>query len=224
MSRRSSIEGHPNRHDIEVALQAGESLRSIAYKFSVTASSLFRFKSSLNREGAETHGQTQPSAPPIRVRTRPPPQADGPLLEPTEARLRDVSWMKAKGATRAEIASRYRVTEGTVSEWLRRARESGLNRVRGLTKEDILATVFEAHEVRMAELKALYETAKGAGDRRAALDALKLWQAGDRHMIDMAHDLGILAREAPTSPDADDELIQEVQAFARIMAMQGRPS
>lgn len=191
MTARSSIARHPLRVDIEAALRSGESLRTIANRFDVSRSALFRFKDTLPGPTTETAGRMPPPVLPVRTRSRPPDPADDAMLPPDEARLRDVSWMRAKGASRAEIAAKYRVTENTVSEWLRRARERGLNRVRSITRDEVVATVFEDHEIRMAEIKTLFDTAKASGDRRSAIEALKLWQTGDRHKIDMARDLGV---------------------------------
>lgn len=204
-SRTPSIAGHRDRDQIDALLDAGASLRSIALAHGVSKTTLIRYRDSR---------QLQPDAPPeARLRTRPcpvprpedvaPPDTaeDAPCapeepcdhLSPTEARLRDVARLLAEGRSREEIAARYNVTAGTVTDWHRKIKENGVVLVRSVTAENIVATLLANSQQRSAMLARIAHRAEITAPRVAiaAADGLR---KEDQHIAAMADTLGVLNR------------------------------
>jgi transposase-like protein len=212
--RTPSIAGHTDRDQIDALLDAGASLRSIALTHGVSKTTLIRYRDSR---------QLQPDAPLVaRVRTRPcsapqlqeapcAPEETAPCgpeeecdhLSPTEARLRDVASLLAEGRSREEIAARYNVTAGTVTDWHRKIKDSGTALVRTVTAENVVATLLANREQRSAALWRIANRTEIAAPRVAiaALDGLR---KEDQHIAAMADTLGVLNRFPAQGQDEHD--------------------
>lgn len=222
-SRCPSIADRPDRAEIDAGLDAGASLRSIALSYGVSKTTLIRY-----RDSRQPQPDTRPAVR-VRSRTRQPTQdADASHLQrganpdvteappcapdecehlsPTEAKLRDVAKLLAQGLSREEIAARYRVNPGTVTDWHRRIRENGVAQVQSVTAENVVATLLANMQQRSAMLWRIANKAEVAAPRVAiaALDGLR---KEDQHVAAMADSLGVLdsftaQREPEDDPDS----------------------
>lgn len=220
-----SIAERPDSGDIDAALDAGASLRSIALTFGISKTTLIRYRDSR---------QAQPSTtPPIRIRSRARPEAlppeDAPHaivaapcaeeecehLPPTEAKLREVAKLLAQGFSREEIATRYRVSPSTVTDWHRKIRENGVALVQTVTAENIVATLLANSQQRSAMLARIAHRAELSAPRVAiaAADGLR---KEDQHIAAMADTLGILdrfpvrGRDEQEDPDSLPNMFREM--------------
>ncbi|MCO5090877.1 helix-turn-helix domain-containing protein [Bosea sp. (in: a-proteobacteria)] len=223
-SRPPSIAGHPDRDQIDALLDAGASLRSIALTHGISKTTLIRYRDSRQPQAD--------AAPSVRVRTRPAPQPqDEPdddateappcapeecdHLTPTEARLRDVAQLLVQGYSREEIAARYRVTAGTVTDWHRKIKANGTALVHTVTAENIVATLLANSQQRSAMLARIAHRAEISAPRVAiaATDGLR---KEDQHIAAMADTLGVLdrfpaqGRDEQEDPDSLPNLFREV--------------
>lgn len=214
-SRCPAIADRSDRAEIDAALDAGVSLRSIALTYGISKTTLIRYRDSR---------QSQPDAAPavrVRTRTQPAPQpqeepdADATEvppcaheecdhLTPTEAKLRDVAKLLAQGLSREEIAARYRVNPGTVTDWHRKIKESGTALVQTVTAENIVATLLTNMHQRSAVLWRIANRAEITAPRVAiaALDGLR---KEDQHVAAMADTLGVLSRFSAPREQGDPE-------------------
>lgn len=218
-SRCPAIADRPDRAEIDAALDAGTSLRSIALTYGISKTTLIRYRDSR---------QPQPDAAPVvRVRSRPAPQPPDAMepapcspeecehLPPTEAKLREVALLLAQGHSREEIAARYRVSAGTVTDWHRKIKENGTALVQTVTAENIVATLLANMQQRSTMLWRIANRAEIAAPRVAiaALDGLR---KEDQHVAAMADNLGILdrfpvrGRDEQEDPDSLPSLFKEL--------------
>lgn len=211
-SRCHSIADRPDRAEIDAALDAGASLRSIALSYGVSKTTLIRYRDSR---------QPQPGAGlAVRVRSRPRSAPRSPAahsdatgaapcapeecdcLPPTEAKLREVAKLLAQGFSREEIAARYRVTAGTVTDWHRRIKESGAALVQTVTAENVVATLLANMQQRSAMLWRIANKAEARAPR-VAIAALDGIRKEDQHVAALADTLGVLDRFSPHLVDRD---------------------
>lgn len=213
-SRYSLIADRQDRAAIDAALDAGTSLRTIALAHSISKTTLIRYRDSRQHQSDV--------APVVRVRSRsrPTPVRPGAQseatdaapcapdecghLSPTEAKLRDVAKLLAQGLSREEIATRYRVSVGTVTDWHRKIKENGIALVQSVTAENVVATLLTNMEQRSAALWRIANRAEIAAPRIAiaALDGLR---KEDQHVAAMADTLGVLGRFKAQREEHDPE-------------------
>ena len=140
-------------------------------------------------------------------------------LPPTEAKLRDVAKLLAQGLSREEIAARYRVSAGTVTDWHRKIKENGTALVQTVTAENIVATLLANMQQRSTMLWRIANRAEIAAPRVAiaALDGLR---KEDQHVAAMADTLGVLGRfSAPREQDDPESLPSMFRDLVREMAV-----
>lgn len=227
-----SIADRPDRAEIDAALDAGTSLRAIALAHGISKTTLIRYRDSR---------QPQPDvAPPVRVRSRsrqaahdadasrlqpganpdvtdaaPCATEECDHLPPTEAKLREVAKLLAQGFSREEIAARYRVSPGTVTDWHRKIRENGVALVQTITAENIVATLLANSQQRSEMLARIAHRAEVSAPRVAiaAADGLR---KEDQHIAAMADTLGVLdrfpvqGRDEQEDPDSLPSLFKEL--------------
>lgn len=224
-TRCPSIAERPDSEDIDAALDAGTSLRSIALSFGISKTTLIRYRDSRHALPSTT--------PTIRVRSRVHPEAVPPddahetiaaqrcageqhdNLPPTEAKLREVAKLLAQGFSREEIAARYRVNPSTVTDWHRKIKENGVALVQTVTAENIVATLLANSQQRSAMLARIAHRAEISAPRIAiaAADGLR---KEDQHIAAMADTLGILdrfpvrGREEQEDPDSLPNMFREM--------------
>lgn len=208
-----SLADRPDIGDINAALDRGASLRSIALTFGVPKTTLIRYRDSRLAQG--------PIAPSVRVRVRPAPiktpQEASPdeampppateeceQLPPTEAKLREVAKLLAQGFSREEIAVRFRVSAGTVTDWHRKIRENGVALVQTVTAENIVATLLSNSQQRTAMLARIAHRAEITAPR-VAIAAAEGLRKEDQHIAALADSLGVLSRfPAQVRDELDD--------------------
>lgn len=215
-TRAPSIAERPDSGDIDAALDAGTSLRSIALSFGISKTTLIRYRD--NRHALPS------TAPTIRVRSRIQPEAAPPEdvhetmtaqpcageqhdnLPPTEAKLREVAKLLAQGLSREEIAARYRVSPGTVTDWHRKIKANEIALVHSVTAENIVATLLANGEKRSAALWRIASRCEITAPR-AAIAAIDGLRKEDQHVAAMADSLGLLNRfPAPREHDDPESL------------------
>lgn len=202
--RIPSIADRPDREEIDAQLDAGASLRGISLAHGVSKTTLIRYRNSR---------QHPPSTSPtrrVRLRSRrvtpavasdmaeavPCAPEDCELLVPTEAKLREVAKLLAQGHSREEIAARYRVSAGTVTDWHRRIKESGAALVQTVTAENVVATLLANMQQRSAMLWRIANKAEARAPR-VAIAALDGIRKEDQHVAALADTLGVLDRFSP---------------------------
>lgn len=208
-----SIADRPDREEIDAALDAGTSLRSISLSYGISKTTLIRY-----RDSRQSRLDAAPSVR-VRSRSRPAPEPPGghsdeaeaapcaseecDHLPPTEAKLREVAKLLAQGLSREEIAARYRVSAGTVTDWRRRIRENGVALVQTVTAENIVATLLANSQQRSAMLARIAHRAEMHAPRVAiaAADGLR---KEDQHIAAMADTLGVLDRFVASREPEDD--------------------
>ncbi|WP_353182451.1 helix-turn-helix domain-containing protein [Bosea sp. (in: a-proteobacteria)] len=225
-SRCPAIDNRTDRTEIDAALDDGASLRSVALTFGISKTTLIRYRDSRQpqpeaapaiRVRSRSHPALQPQEKPDADATEAPPCAPEECdhLTPTEARLRDVAKLLAQGFSREEIAARYRVSPGTVTDWHRKIRENGVALVHTVTAENIVATLLANSQQRSAMLARIAHRAEISAPRVAiaAADGLR---KEDQHIAAMADTLGILdrfpvrVRDEQEDPDSLPNLFREM--------------
>lgn len=223
MSPRCTICGRADRGAIDADVAAGAgSLATIATRYNVSKSALLRHR--------DNHGSTpSPTSPTVAEPVAHRCDAAGaavvlddtePLpdhledVDPSTARLREVADLLARGMTRAEIASRYRVHVDTVTVWTRAIREKGINRVRATTAEGIIADLLQANAQRKRLLWQTVQDAQAQGVHRTVIRALDALRKEDHHVFEIAQSLGAFDRFklSPEMPKDEDDYPGAVSA------------
>jgi transposase-like protein len=184
---------HPDRVEINHALDAGVPLRAIAEQHGVSRSTLARYKSM--RDHGRLHPEPTPAPPaPVPVQPVAPqaPQAvaddDGPADH--VERLRKILTMSAMRVGQAQMAREFNVAPRTIRLWLAEARR---RKLKVLSEFDALAHLSDAIfalDVAKSEAMKMLFRAKANNDEPAVAAALSQFRAVIREQIELTDKLG----------------------------------
>jgi transposase-like protein len=219
MSRRPiipcGITVHPDRVEIDHALDAGVPLRAIAERHGVSRSTLARYKSTRDRGRLRQEDPTPAAQVPVQP-VAPQVQEDDAPADHVE-RLRKILTMSAMRVGQAQMAAEFNVAPRTVRAWLAEARRLKL---RVLSEFDAVAhqsdAIFALDVAKSEAMKMLFR-AKANNDEPACAAALSQLRAVIREQIELTDKLGGFQGAATIKHEKspDEESADSLREMAR---------